>query len=222
MGHVNEQNNFLYLTASLIGLLFISSLAATFPPGSAYWIFKLMDAGTVFIAYLSLNFGPIWRRLNIALLVMIATSSFVQGFLNWQIHPLFDLVVMLVFFMAAAIMASTRVLLVGEVDGNKIVGAVAIYLLIGLIWATFYLIILEFSPTAFNGMEHFAWEDNFSKATYFSYVTLTTLGYGDISPAEPLSRVLVYLEAMVGTFYMAVVIASLISSHVSKRNSNNR
>ena len=86
---------------------------------------------------------------------------------------------------------------------------------------------LEFSPTAFNGMEHQLWEDNFSRATYFSYVTLTTLGYGDISPAEPLSRVLVYIEAMVGTFYMAVVIASLIGArsekktHKSKMENNN-
>jgi len=130
---------------------------------------------------------------------------------------LFDLSITLVFFLAVALTASSRVLLQGgEVDRNKIIGAIAIYLLLGLIWSTVYLILLEVSPTAFNGMEHLAWEDNFSRSTYFSYVTLTTLGYGDISPAEPLSRVLVYLEAMVGTFYMAIVIASLIGARKSK------
>jgi voltage-gated potassium channel len=56
------------------------------------------------------------------------------------------------------------------------------------------------------------WADNFPISTYFSYVTLTTLGYGDISPAAPVSRVLVYLEAISGTFYMAVVVASLVSA----------
>jgi voltage-gated potassium channel Kch len=88
----------------------------------------------------------------------------------------------------------------------------AIFLLLGLIWATLYLIVLEFSPTAFNGIVARGWVENFPLASYFSYVTLTTLGYGDISPAEPVSRVLVYLEAITGAFYMAVVVASLVGA----------
>ncbi len=75
-----------------------------------------------------------------------------------------------------------------------------------------YLLALELSPGAFNGMIKQDWADNFPISTYFSYVTLTTLGYGDISPAAPVSRVLVYLEAISGTFYMAVVVASLVSA----------
>ena len=217
MGLFNQQNNFLYLAGALLILLFVTPFVPTMPPGFAFWALKLVTAGTIIVTYLSLNFGSLWRRFNLSLLAILFASTLVSSLTEWQSPALFDLSITLVFFLAVALTASSRVLLQGgEVDRNKIIGAIAIYLLLGLIWSTVYLILLEVSPTAFNGMEHLAWEDNFSRSTYFSYVTLTTLGYGDISPAEPLSRVLVYLEAMVGTFYMAIVIASLIGARKSK------
>ena len=101
-------------------------------------------------------------------------------------------------------------LLTGSVDINKIVGSVALYLLLGLIWAIFYTVLLEFSPEAIQGMEAGPWPDNLSIMTYFSFVTLATLGYGDISPVTPVAQTLVILEAVTGMFYMAVVVASLI------------
>lgn len=217
MSRFNQQNNFLYLLTSLLVLLLVSPLVATLSPSFSFWILKVVILGTIIVSYLSLNFGPLWRKLNLTLLSVLIISSLASSTLDWPPVPLLDLSVTLVFFVAAALSAAQRVLLRGEVDGNKIVGAIAVYILLGLIWSTLYLIVLEFSPTAFNGMEYQLWEDNFSQSTYFSYVTLTTLGYGDISPAEPLSRVLVYIEAMVGTFYMAVVIASLIGARSGKK-----
>jgi len=56
------------------------------------------------------------------------------------------------------------------------------------------------------------WVGTLNTMTYFSFVTLTTLGYGDISPARPVAEVLVVLEAVTGMFYLAIVVASLISS----------
>lgn len=216
MGRFNQQNNFIYLVSALLVLLFVTPLVPIMPSGFSYWILKLVTAGTIVVTYLSLNFGPVWRRLNLSLLAILLVSSLLRSVSDWQSPALFDLAFTLIFFLAVALAAGSRVLLQGAVDANKIVGAIAVYLLLGLVWSTAYLILLEISPTAFVGMEHMAWEENFSRSTYFSYVTLTTLGYGDISPAEPLSRVLVYLEAMVGTFYMAIVIASLIGARKAK------
>lgn len=61
-----------------------------------------------------------------------------------------------------------------------------------------------------KGVESGAWPDNMFTMTYFSFVTLATLGYGDISPLTPVAQSLVILEAVTGMFYMAVVVASLI------------
>ena len=221
MSRLNEKNNFLYLGASLLVLLFAAPLANALPEGFVYWVLKATITTTIIICYLSLNFGRRWRRFTGALVLLMLTSGILRQYGELGPATLFDLVLMLVFFISVAYSAAKRVLIRGDIDANRIIGAITVYMLLGLIWATLYLVVLEFSPTAFNGMAYMNWADNFSSATYFSYVTLTTLGYGDISPAEPLSRVLVFLEAMAGTFYMAVVIASLIGSHVNNRNINN-
>ena len=60
-----------------------------------------------------------------------------------------------------------------------------------------------------------------SNAAYFSFVTLTTLGYGDISPLTPLAQVVVYLEAITGVFYMAIVVSSLVSSNIDHQVNKN-
>ena len=87
----------------------------------------------------------------------------------------------------------------------------------GLIWALLYLFIAQTIPDAFNGLEQLIWYDNFADVAYFSFVTLTTLGYGDISPIIPIARFLVYMEAIVGVFYMAILVASLIGIRTSAR-----
>jgi voltage-gated potassium channel Kch len=56
------------------------------------------------------------------------------------------------------------------------------------------------------------WYQVMQQVTYFSFVTLATLGYGDISPASPIAQVIVILEAVTGVFYLAVVVASLIGA----------
>ena len=209
---VNKHNNFVYLTISLVVMLLASSMLELLPRGLAGSALQLVTLITLIVCYLSLNFGPLWRRfIGLIVVLLIVSSALREGF-DWRQSGLMDLLTMLLFFTVAAYVSARQVLLTGVIDGNKIVGSIAIFLLLGLVWSMLYLITLEFSATAFVGMEPLRWVDNFSSATYFSYVTLTTLGYGDISPAQPVSRVLVYLEAIVGVFYMAIVVASLVGA----------
>lgn len=109
-----------------------------------------------------------------------------------------------------------KILFSGQIDTNKLIGSVALFLLLGLMWAVAYLLLLEVDPLAFRGLEAIPWEDNFSNSAYFSFVTLTTLGYGDISLVTPIAKTLVYLESVVGVFYMAVVVSSLVSSNLGR------
>ena len=81
---------------------------------------------------------------------------------------------------------------------------------------------IEAIPGAFNGLPQAPWIDNFATVIYFSFVTITTLGYGDISPALPLARFLVYMEAIVGVFYMAILVASLIGVRMSGREAEKK
>ena len=131
------------------------------------------------------------------------------------------LFVLILFYCWATWLAAKQVLFSGPIDGNKIVGAICIYLLIGLIWALLYLFIAQTIPDAFNGLEQLVWYDNFANVAYFSFVTLTTLGYGDISPLIPVARFLVYMEAIIGVFYIAILVASLIGIRISALHSDN-
>ena len=130
------------------------------------------------------------------------------------------LIMLLVFYSWATWLAARQVLFTGPIDGNKIIGAICIYLLMGLIWTLLYLLIAQALPGAFIGLEQTLWYDNFADVAYYSFVTLTTLGYGDISPKIPIARFVVYMEAIVGVFYMAILVASLIGIKTSELNAD--
>jgi voltage-gated potassium channel len=210
---INEKNNFFYFSLSLIALLLASAITEYIPSGLVHALLKLFILGTLVVAYISLNFGARWRQFVTILIVLLIVINTLGEVTGNHIAGIFHLLVTLAFFIGAAYMAGKQVLFSGTINGNTIAGSVAIYLLMGLIWATLYLLLLEFIPAPFTGLEVMDnWADNFGNAVYYSYITLTTVGYGDISPTSPLSHTVVYLEAISGSFYMAIVVASLVGA----------
>ena len=106
-----------------------------------------------------------------------------------------------------------------RVDIETISGAVDIYLLIGLFFASFYSVIQHFTPTPFFTQVAHA---TGNQLNYFSFVTLSTLGYGDLSPATNLGRSLVVFEAVLGQLFVVTVIARVISMLGIVRTSRSR
>lgn len=126
-----------------------------------------------------------------------------------------QIVLLLLFTVGTIVVASRQVLLTGAVDFNKIIGSICIYLLIGMAWAVAYLLVERLFPGSVPALSGDHWREHVQDALYFSYVTLTTLGYGDISSTQPLARYLAYMQAIVGQFYVAIVVASLIGARMS-------
>ena len=87
--------------------------------------------------------------------------------------------------------------------------AVNIYLLLGLLWATLYLAIDAFSPGSIQIGSHPA--DRQTELLYFSLVTLSTIGYGDIVPLSGEARILAALEGVTGVLYIAITVALLVA-----------
>ncbi len=106
----------------------------------------------------------------------------------------------------------------GRVTLRRIEGAVAAYLLIGLIFASAYDLAAALAPGAFlqNGapMAAQALGGDF---VFFSFVTLTSTGYGDLVPVHPVARSLAVLEAITGQLYLAIVLARLVSLEIADR-----
>ena len=146
---------------------------------------------------------------------VMVVSVFSALFDKTGLHEL-HLIVLLVYLISTTWLAAKQVLFSGRIDGNTIVGSICIYLLLGLVWALLYLLILAIDPTSFNGVVEADWYDNFSQLVYYSFVTLTTVGYGEITPALPVARFFAYVEAITGQFYMAILVASLVGARLSR------
>lgn len=111
-----------------------------------------------------------------------------------------------------------RVMLLGPITRHRIQGAVAVYLLIGFMWAQAYHFLQILIPGSFQLPSSVAGEGARSWTfLYFSFSTLTTLGYGDILPAHPLARSLAMIEALIGQLFPAILIGGLVSLHIASR-----
>jgi len=102
----------------------------------------------------------------------------------------------------------------GQVSFHRIVGAILLYLLIGLAFVSLFTLVGLVEPNAFNGL---VLEDNQKMASsviYFSFVTLTSTGYGDIYPVNPIARSLCNLETIIGQLYPATLLARLVTLEI--------
>ncbi|WP_237215381.1 ion channel [Falsiroseomonas oryziterrae] len=105
-----------------------------------------------------------------------------------------------------------QVLAPGEVTGRRIEGAIALYLLVALLFANAYETLEATSPGAFTGALGTA-----EPFRYFSLVVQTSTGFGDITPVAPLARTLVTLQAVTGQIFIAVLLARLVSLELASR-----
>ncbi len=111
-----------------------------------------------------------------------------------------------------------------SVDAEVLSAGIVVYLMIGLLWSLSYLLLGRITPASF----HFALVDrphvrmDSFNAFYFSFSTLTTLGFGDITPASKVARTLAIMETVTGTLYLAVLISRLVGRYSSTTGSDRR
>ena len=105
----------------------------------------------------------------------------------------------------------------GSVTGEKLCAALCVYLLLGICWSLLYSLQENLRPGSFSTPDGgpAEWRD----LIYFSFVSLTTLGYGDVTPVTSHARSFAMLEATTGSFYLAVLVARLVSAYRPRRAS---
>src|SRR5262249_10358131 len=122
-----------------------------------------------------------------------------------------------IFFTFTACLLLADVLSKGAVTADKIYGAICVYLLIGLTWGFMFLTLEGCQPGSFVfGQARLSGiEKDPATLVYFSFVTLSTVGYGDITPLSPPARSFAFMEAIIGQIYLAVLVARLVGLHIA-------
>ena len=215
MKPVSKDDNFYFLFFALLVLFFGCAVMQQFyPQGQKTILFLIIMTLAVSIA--GIHQERALYRSWYGLLLLTAGGSGVFSFFEDYNLSIVTLLALAAFLFSHIYSALKQVMQASNVTKNHIIGSICIYLLIGLAWATIYLLILEILPNAFNGLEEREWLSNLFNAMYFSFITLTTVGYGDISPALPVAQFFVFMESIIGSFYLAIMVASLVSIRLNQ------
>ena len=156
------------------------------------------------------------------MIILLAMTTFViqwlhlvDGSVYFQIA---NVISSIVFLSTLTFVVILHIFKGGQVSFHRIQGAIAVYILVGLIWANAYHIIYLFYQNAFIFPDfQKAGEPFYNRFMYFSYVTLTTLGYGDIIPINAAAKSLVMVEGLTGQLFPAIMITRLVSLEIESR-----
>ncbi len=137
------------------------------------------------------------------------------------VSPLVGRIFPLAFFAYATAAIIYHVITAPRIDRDVILGGICGYLMLGYTWGIAYSVMYMTDATAFTGSTTGGTLES-DELMYFSFVTLTTLGYGDLTPANSAARSLAMLESTAGTLYLAVLISRLVGSYRSLEASARR
>ena len=213
---------FTVLLTTLLSLLVFYPLIER--SDSVGWLYKILLI-VVFIG----SFLVLFHRRQSRVAAMVLGAPTVAGIVFHSFIPLsspmaasvFYNLVPIVFFGYTIVVILRTIFRDAGVSADSINGAFSGYLLLGLLFGHVYCLVEAFQPGSFTLQPNLepltAHEDRrHPLLSYFSLVTLTTVGYGDITPRSPWARSLACIEAIIGQFYVAVIVAELIALKVSE------
>ncbi len=214
-----DKNRLFILLIFLLTYLVIGPIFSDFP-----WIRALMNILMTFILLSSLYAVSLkkWTLLVAGLIFFpVLILTWLPFIIEIDVLNSIHAVLNILFLIFVALIVLTYVFREQEITREVIAGAVVVYLLLAMLWSYAYELIETFSPGSFNA----AFEIDTSNSIifiYYSFVTITTLGYGDMSPATNISRSFAVLEAVIGQLYMTILVARLVGINISQWLARNR
>jgi hypothetical protein len=214
-----HRGRFLFLLISLLFILMVGPHVEADFAG-----IEFLDILFIIIMLSGINVVSKNKKIFIGAMIaafMAVSSVVLTDVLRNPYFALSKLSFYIAFFALVAVAILSSVLMGGKITTDKIYGSICAYLIIGVIFALLYDILESAQPGSFLlqgeiiNSDNEVWERNlFAHLIYYSFVTLTTLGYGDIVPVSPFARTFAALEAVTGQLYIAVLIARLVGLHI--------
>jgi hypothetical protein len=205
--------------ADRYGLLFLLILVAlVLTAANTKWLKMaavLVQGGVVLFAFLAARVGRRAWRLAIVLVPLAVILGIAGWFGDSRPAETVAATINLVLPAAAIVALGRRIVVEPFVSSRTIIGLLCVYLLIGMTFAATYITIAVVSEEPFFVQTDHAQPVDF---TYFSLVTLATVGYGDFTAANPMPRMLAAIEGLTGQLYLVTVVAVAVSRVRTRRD----
>ena len=221
MGKHPQNYNYAFLLVGLLLLFIVIPLSRAIPSldidARLRWLCLQSGFSAMMMASVwSLNLDRQTFRVGLSLMGLSIALGVIEYFLPSKTIELVVFVLVLLYCAISTFVAGRHVFSGTIVDRNMLYGAVCVYLLMGIIFALVYGMIGESWPGSFQGIERLQTQIPFDNFMYFSFVTLASLGYGDITPTVPLTRALACIEVIAGQFYIAIMVAGLVALYMKE------
>jgi len=217
MAH-QRQANFGYLLIGLLVILIAGPVFNDFTNQSLTVITQVAFTTTLIIGIWSLTGSRRWFMIGMAMVAVEIASTIISLLRPSVFVEIIGMLTALSFCMLSLTIALRHVLFDRRMDLNRLIGGICVYLLLGVSIAILNMLIFRFIPHSFSGLPDASDPSNSMNLIYYSFVTMTTLGFGDITPDGSLARVLAYLAAITGQFYIAILVGTLVGMYLSQRN----
>ncbi len=204
---------------NLLVWLFLYLVIAPFldPVPYALTITKLFLTAALFFAAYTINRGSkiLWISIVLLFLTLVPLWMNTLGVAEFQTKTI---TLLLILYLFTLVYSFSRFLFaVSHITWNIICAALCLYIIVGLLWGALYTLIELLVPGSFVGALMSNASNPEEKAhylNYFSFITLTTLGYGDITPQTWGAAALCRAEAILGHFFTVVLVARLVGIHI--------
>jgi len=213
MGKV-EQYRFIYLFAALLLTIIVAPIIRDFKfLKIAFDIFLSMIFISGCFAVSRSRYVP-WIAIVLSIPMILSVWIGYFGGDIPRMNLVGDICGILYFGLVAAVILG-YIFSTKHVSSDVIIAALVVYLLFGIMWGFSYQVIELIQPGSFRTPDEFFGQGG-TGFMYYSFITLTTIGYGDVTPIAGIAQSFSQLEGIVGQSYMAVLVARLVGLHVAE------
>lgn len=189
-------------------------------------IWKILMTGMILLTLYSRKLSKFVRVFQLVVAVPAIGFCWLDILFPWPVILIIHTVFNIIFTFSATFIILRDVILRSRFTAETLKGVICAYFLVAVGFAYLFWLIERFVPGSFS-VSPFASDLNYltqylSEMLYFSFVTLLTIGYGDIVATKDVSQTAVIIEGIIGQFYMAILVARLVSVGAKNRNSDSR
>lgn len=176
-------------------------------------IWQLFFTGVVFASIFNCHHQPVVKTIALSLGIVTFILNWLTLFLDNEFFFVASEIGSCIFLSFASIALLSRILL-AKVNADVLRGTICVYFMIGFVFAFAYTVIEFLIPGSFKGLTEGTVISSHGQyhfeLTYFSFITILAIGFGDITPASNVIQMLVVTEGIIGQFYLAVIVARLV------------